>query len=196
MLKRIKNIIIALFLVDLLFIVLHLAFGSRLTLLNLEVEKNLPTFYQGLKAVLIGLVIFKIPKFKILGLIISYIGLDEILIIHERTENYFRLLFPKISDKFLCIANLVGYKSVSWVIILFPIFVGLGIYFFRLLTTITVKKKNIIVVSILFFLFALITEIINSQSGIPVRIYHHLIALEEGCELLGITNLLRLKIQI
>jgi hypothetical protein len=160
---------------------------------NLDYEFNLPTFYQGIKAIIIGLYLLKMVGFKLFGILLVYIGIDEVLVIHEKTENIFRVLFPEFTSNLLFMANKLGYKSVTWILLLFPLLLVLIIYIARLIKYFSQEEKNILFLSFVFFAIALVTEFVNTQSHIPVNIYHQLIALEEGCELIAVTNLLRLK---
>jgi hypothetical protein len=187
-----KNVVKILFLLDLLLIALHLVWGQKIPLVNLDLEHNLPTIYQGFKAILIGLFLMKSMQFRFLGGLITYIGLDEILIIHERTEGFFRKIFPKITTFILSNAKSLGYGSVTWMLLLSPILFLLAMYGLRLLNRLTEKKKNILMLSMLFFGVSFIAEFVNTQSSIPLNIYHQLVAIEEACELLGMTNLVRL----
>jgi len=122
--KLIKIVLI----IDLSLILLHIFLGQNNDFFNLDLERNLPTFYSGLKLILIGfLALFFYLKTKrkiwlVFSSIFVFIGFDEMLEIHERLGNYAALQG---------VSNLEWYSNpvFYWTLILSPFIIS-AVFFF------------------------------------------------------------------
>lgn len=186
-----KNLFYIFVSIDLLLVVLHLLFWQY-GAFNLDYEYNLPTYYQGTKAILAGVVLWKNAKLRLFSALSIFLGVDEVLMIHERSEQIFRLIMPNFTAQLLEYVKNLGYKSVSWIILLSPVIASVTYLCHKAVRLLNKNERLIIYTSVLLLAMALGAEIINTQSMITEHLYYLLVAIEEGLELLAISNLFRL----
>ena len=190
MYKKLIKYFIAL---DIAIIVLHLTFGWNYGFANLDFEYNLPTFYQGLKALWIGWVLLKTLKFRFIGFVTIGMALDEMFVIHENTETYFRNLMPNVTENILFWVQSLGYQSSTWPVLLSPLFLVIAVFSFRIFLKVNKKEKQILLLTVFLFGIALLAEVMGTTGKVLPNTHHLLVAVEEAAEIFGVTNLLRLK---
>lgn len=178
---------------DLAMIVFHLIFGRNYGFANLDIEYNLPTFYQGLKALWIGWILLKTLKFRFIGFVSIGMSLDEMFVIHENTETYFRNFMPNVTENILFWVQSLGYESSTWPVLLVPLFLVIAVLGLKVFLKLNKKEKKVLLLTIFLFGIALLVEILSTTGKVSPDTHHILVAVEEAAELFGITNLLRLK---
>lgn len=188
-----KNVAI-LFLLDVLMVVLHLLFASKSDFFHLDRELNLPTFYQGLKLIVLGVVLMKVlfvKKLKFfvpLSFILIYLGFDEILMLHENYEVWIHNILPHVWETMEGLAAMVGYNSSRWVMYLAPAIFAGAIYISLLTFRVRRKFPTLLTFYLLgFALFAaaIIFEVYDSKPGWSLEVHNLLIILEESSEMFG-----------
>jgi len=193
-----KNIFFWLLSFDLLVLCLHLLLGNQNHFFHLDFEQNLPTMYQSLKLILFGSTFFilgftKSIKLDIksfifpLALFMTFLGLDELLQIHENIYRIFELFDLFHPSKIVEVSMKMGYRSSLWILYYLPfifIFVFWSGYWLRYFQS---KMKNnawILIFSSLCLLAVLLTEIFSSTGSFSETTYFWLVTLEETAEML------------
>lgn len=190
-----------LILFDLGFVVLHLVFSPQYSLFNLDAESNLPTVYQGLKSIGIGVLVLAFgyrfyltrwERYSIWMTSAFFIGLgaDEMAEIHENVPVYVGQMFPEVASFVGIFAQNIGYQGSLWVIYFFPIILGVLILWGVQLSWIALYKKQTItpiLIPIVLVLCVPLIEWINTSSGFSPEVYSGWIAFEEFIELVGIS---------
>jgi len=189
-----RKLVLSLFVFDSLIILLHWLYGNSHTLFHLDYEMNLPTFYQGMKLIVIGAVMLwvvvarNLPKYIPLSLILIYLGIDEALVLHENYEMMVYAVLPELWHLIEVLAGLINYHSSRWVLYLLPTIIGVFAYV-SYISVYTKKKlaKQFPFLIAGFFLFALviILEILNSAPGLSWTEHQILITFEETAEMFG-----------
>lgn len=193
-----KNIFYWLIGLDLFILLLHLLFGSHNHFFHLDFEQNLPTIYQSFKLIIFGIIFFvfglkKSIKLDIksfilpLSLVLFFLGLDELLQIHEniyRIFEFFDLLHP---SKIVEASMKMGYKSSLWILYYLPfifIFVFWSGYWLRYFQSKMKMNVWILIVSSLSLFCILLAEILSSTGSFTESTYFWLITIEETAEML------------
>lgn len=188
-----KNVAI-LFLLDLLMIALHLLFASESDLFHLDRELNLPTFYQGVKLIVLGAVLMKaliarrLKFFIPLSFILICLGFDEILMLHENFEVWIHTILPHVWEAMEGLAAILGYNSSRWVMYLAPLIFAGAIYISILTFRVRRRFPSLLTFYLLgFALFAaaIIFEVYDSKPGWSPETHNFLIILEESSEMFG-----------
>lgn len=184
--------------IDTLVLVLHLLFGSQNHFFHLDFEQNLPTAYQSFKLIVFGVIFFilglkKSIKWDIksfvlpLSLVLIFLGLDELLQIHENIYRIFEYLDLFHPSKIVEASMKMGYRSSLWIIYYLPfifIFVFWSGYWLRYFQS---KMKNnawMLIMSSLSLFCVLLAEILSSTGSFAESTYFGLITLEETAEML------------
>ena len=203
-LNRSKQLFIGLLFFDLLVLVLHILFGKTNSFYHLDFEQNFPTFYQSFKLLIPGIIFFllgfsKSVKWSIktfvlpLSLVLIFVGLDELLQIHEniyRIFEFFDLFHP---SKIVEASTKLGYRSSLWILYYLPfifIFVFWSGYWLQYFQS---KMKNnawILVISSLSLFTILLAEILSSTGTYTEGTYFWLITIEEAAEMLLASTLI------
>ncbi len=182
---------------DLIIIASHILFGYKSDFFNLDVEANVPTYYQGIKFLIVGFflfvvflrgrLIFLIP----LAVLLLYLGIDEIVQIHENFGSLVKTHVPSFAAAVESLIKTLEYKSSKWVIYLAPvILITLGYVFFISLYA-KIKKYDSfppLAAGSILFLFVIVFEIINSWKGHSWLTYQILMTFEESFEIFGTSS--------
>lgn len=184
--KNLILIISVLYLLDFIFVIIHLVFGHKTSLFNLGLESNLPTFYQFIKTALIALVFIKIAKAKnkktlwsvFAGAFLILFALDEWFQIHEKITYI-------TAD--IEIAGLLIENRYLWVLLYAPalIYVGLAVY----KSIPNIARSRYAVAALVTLSLAVTLEIVEAIKFLQEYEIYRLIA-EEGLEMFGISSLL------
>jgi len=200
--------------VDLILIFLHLVWGERISLINLEEEQNFATWYSSTKLLLIGILsiaayIIETPelgaklglKYQKLWLIMAviFIGLsaDEAATIHERLSRYLMSYDFGHTIRQAVLGGDATKDAFVWVIFLSPLIVASFILFLIFFYTRMRHGKGlyhlIISGSFLFFLSPILEATIYLTPPLArwqeaeIRRYLLLTSIEESAELVGST---------
>lgn len=178
---------------DALVVLLHVFVGYRTVFFNLDNELNLPTFYQGVKLVMIGtlllLTIRRVRRWRIfapLGALLFYLGFDEMMQIHERFGGWLRSGWPAAATSLESMAATFNYDSSRWVMYLSP-FIGVVLVYALWLTVHRISNRQLVPLAggFLFFLLVIVFEVIDSMDGHSWYTYQVLMTAEETFEMLG-----------
>lgn len=187
---------------DLVVVAAHFLFKNYYGFFNLDGEQNLNSAYSGLKLILISALAFSqfliLKKIqanwdkKIIWLLATlsfvYLGLDEMMAIHERAGFVFNNL-----------TGLTGFQgeSFNWWIYFTPLIIAALAVYARLIFLIWQEDKIasfFILAGALVFVLSIATEIISGQIIYPrglitrdFHLYFIFIIIEEVFELLGAT---------
>lgn len=191
--KNYKKILITLIALDLLLVFLHIFFGDKFYILNLDNERTIPSYYSGLKLVFISALSFliflilknntknKIDYYLYLLISIFFVALsfDKISELHENLAYY----FLEKNNNF----NIFQQSSFMWLIYLSPLIIMVFFLFFYFLSR-QLKNKSFkfFLAGIIFFFLVILFEfvggmIIYSNKGF----YNIMIILEEASEKIG-----------
>ena len=190
--------------IDLFILSLHLLFGSHSQFLHLDFEQNLPTFYQSFKLIFFGVFFFilglrKSIKLDIKSFIlplaaaIIFLGLDELLQIHENIYRIFELFDLFHPSKIVEASMKMGYKSSLWILYYLPIifiFVFWSGYWLRYFQSKMRNNAWILVVSSLCLFTVLLAEIFSSTGSFAENTYYWLITIEETAEMILASTLI------
>ena len=191
---------------DIVLLILHLLLGNQNHFFHLDFEQNLPTYYQSFKLVFFGLIFFifglsKSIKLEIKGFILplalflTFLGLDELLQIHENIYRIFEFLNFFHPSKIVEASMKMGYRSSLWILYYLPlifIFVFWSGYWLRYFQS---KMKNyiwILTISSLCLFTILLTEILSSTGSFTQIAYFRLVTVEESAEMLLASSLILL----
>jgi hypothetical protein len=203
----VNTIINKLFFVDVLVVVLHILWGDKTYLFNMDWERNIPTMYQSFKMVFAGGIIFCVwllYKFlkeeknrKLLSfwlgtsILVILMGFDEGAELHENVPNYFREIIPDFSRWYENIFSSLGFESSIWIVyVLFfflPIVVVWLIYIFPEVWKVYGKRVYpLILAVIVFFAGALGMEFVSTIGEIWHSSWYEVtMVIEEFLEMLG-----------
>lgn len=198
-----SNFIFFLFLVfDLLVVLAHFLLKSKYGFFDLDGEQNLNSTYSGLKLMVIAALVAvqfliawrikeKMSKIIIWGLValsFIYLGLDEMVALHERAGFVMNNL-----------TGLTGFKGASfnWIIYYSPLIILALVVYAKLLFMLWQEEKTafvFILIGAVFMASALTAETIGGKivypQGVLTRDFHLyfiFIIMEEVFELLGAT---------
>jgi len=182
---------------DLIVLALHLLLGYRTDFFNLDIENNLPTYYQSIKLLIVGFflfvvffkgrLIFLIP----LAILLLYLGIDEIVQIHENFSSVIKNHFPSVAFTIENWIMALGYQSSRWVIYLAPfLLITLGYIFFTGLYAKLKKYDSFpsLAAGSILFLLVIVFEVINSWKGHSWFTYQILMTFEESFEMFGASS--------
>lgn len=184
-----KKLFYYLIIFDILLVVLHIVWGDKVYVLNLDYERTIPAYYSGLKLMGVGFTAFLIfllsRAFKeralwfLIAFFFFFLALDEVSELHENLGDYLLKIFNDYS--------FFQQNSFMWLVFLAPIIIlclALLIYFIFYLRS--EKSFPYLLLALASFFLVLVFEfwgglIIKSQA----QLYQVLIILEEFMEKLG-----------
>lgn len=204
MLNQNKRLLLLLVCFDLSILLLHLLLGKYNHFFHLDFERNLPTYYQSFKLIGFGSMFFllgltKSIKWSIksfilpLALFMTFLGLDELLQIHENIYRIFELFDTFHPSKIVEASMKMGYRSSLWILYYLPlifIFVFWSGYWLRYFQS---KMKNnvwILILSSLSLFAVLLAEVLSSTGSFSENTYYWLVTLEETAEMLLASTLI------
>ena len=210
LIKKNKNLFLYLLSFDLLVLILHLLFGNSNHFFHLDFEQNLPTYYQSFKLILFGSAFFiisfsKTIKWSVKGFIlplsiaIIFLGLDELLQIHENIYQIFETFDLFHPSKIVEASMKMGYRSSLWIlyylplILIFVFWSGYWLHYFQS------KMQNnvwILVLSSLSLFTVILAEILSSTGSYSESAYFWLITIEETAEMLLASTLIFVEYKI
>lgn len=199
-----KQLFTGLLVLDLVMLLLHLAFGKQNHFFHLDFEQNLPTLYQSLKLILFGMLFFvaglnKRVKWEIKGFVlplavfITFLGFDELLQIHENIYRIFELFDLFHPSKIVEASMKMGYRSSLWILYYLPfivIFVFWSGYWLRYFQSQTKNNAWILIVSSFSLFTILLAEILSSTGSFSENTYFYLVTIEEAAEMLLASTLI------
>jgi hypothetical protein len=187
---------------DGLIVLLHLMFGPSSNFFHLDMERNLPTYYQSFKLFAIGLLLFwgnlklklstEMKVFTLtLALALTALGLDEMLEIHENIYRVYQYI-PGLSPEQVVTASLdMGYRSSLWLIYYIPVFFIFTLwcgYWLRYFQTSFKSNFWLIIISATSLFGVLVAEIIGSSGLLSPGAYFWIVTFEEAAELTFATS--------
>lgn len=198
LLRHSKSIFLGLVILDASIVLLHLILGRSHPTFNLDLEQNLPTFYQSAKLLLFGVfflvlglhknVQLGIKSFILpLGLFLTFLGLDELLQIHENIYRIFELFDGLHPQRVVETSMKLGYRSSLWLLYYLPfivIFVFWSGYWLRYFQSRMKSNMGIIALSSLCLFAVLLAEILSSTGVYSDSGYFLLVTIEETAEML------------
>jgi hypothetical protein len=186
------------FFIDVIILVLHLLFGIQQHFFHIDFEQNLPTVYQSLKLIGFGIgflivsvrksIAFDIKSFIIpLALFLLFLGLDELLQIHENIYRIFELFDAFHPSKIVEASMKMGYRSSLWILYYFPlivIFVFWCGYWLRFFQSNMRESLWILFASVICLFTILLAEIVSSTGTYSENTYFWFVTIEESAEML------------
>ncbi len=204
LIKKNNLLFLGLIFFDLLILLLHLFFGNLNTFFHLDFEQNMPTYYQSFKLIGFGLAFFIFSFYKPakwglrsfilpLSLAIIFLGLDELLQIHENIYRIFEAFDLFHPSKIVEASMKMGYRSSLWILYYLPlilIFVFWSGYWLRYFQSKMQNNVWILTVSSLSLFAVILTEILSSTGSHSESVYFWLISIEESAEMLLASTLI------
>lgn len=205
--KENRNIILVLLTIDVLLVVFHIIFPGNY-LFNLDFEFNVPTIYQGLKLISIGILAIMIiweiyfKKESIIkswfwifwSMMFLFLGVDEIGQIHENISGYMKKILGTGAVDYESSLVELGYSSTTWLpyyAILFVISTVIVAFFVKKEYVKNKKNTKILIIGWLLLLGVIVVEYINTMTAIMFQQgYGSLVVLEESLEMFGASFLL------
>lgn len=206
-----KSILISTVIFDVLIILLHVLFGQKYALFNIDWESNLPAIYQGLKYILTGslfltlVFLFNYSRKKLsrkekiywigLVIIVTLMGFDEVAQVHEWVPYYFAEIFPSINEWYVNIFRSIGFGSSLWIIYLLPVVLLLPIWALIIAKSVWLKHGRklfpLLIGFFLIFFGAFVLEFIGTTNTVYFSSWIQLVTiLEELFEMLGASFIL------
>lgn len=190
--------------IDLVVVLLHLLFGRQNHFFHLDFEQNLPTLYQSAKLIIFGstFLVFglnnlshKVAKGFLLplSLFLIFLGLDELLQIHENIYQIFSVFEVLHPSKIVEASMKMGYRSSLWILYYLPfifIFVFWSGYWLRYFQSKMKRNAWILIVSSLSLFTVVIAEILSSTGSYSEAAYFWLVTLEETAEMVAASTLI------
>ncbi len=190
--------------IDTSILVLHLLLGHLSQFFHLDFEQNLPTVYQSFKLIIFGIIFFTVGLKKSikqenkrfilpLSLVLVFLGLDELLQIHENIYRIFELFDLFHPSKIVELSIRMGYRSSLWILYYLPfifIFVFWSGYWLRYFQSKMKTNTWILFLSSLCLFIILLTEIFSSTGSFPETTYFWLVTVEETAEMLLASTLI------
>lgn len=186
-----RKILFFLVSVNVLLIVLHIFFGARFDLFNLDRERTPGAYWSGLQllavaALAVGMILLSPTRWRkalwgIFGFLFMGFGFDEISELHENITYYVSTYLH------IPIPTFFRSTTYNWLIILSPFIIFAFIFLFSFLKTLhqeNTRSRKLLAVGIFFFAFAMVIELANGLDA-SQQFYNALVVLEEGSELFG-----------
>ena len=175
--------------INILFILLHIFWGSRFDLFNLDRERTPAAYWSGLQLLAVAglavgmLLLSSIRWRQILWSIFAFLfmgfGFDEISELHENITYYV--------SRYLNIPIPSFFRSTTynWLIILSPLIIFAFVFLFSFVRTLVRERGGkMLGIGILLFLAAILVELGNGLDA-SLQFYKVLVVLEESLELFG-----------
>lgn len=189
-----QRFFITLLSVNTLLILLHIFFGDRFDLFNLDRERTPGAYWSGLQLMAIaalsaGMILLSASRRdKMLWGAFSFLfvgfSFDEISELHENITYYL--------STYLHIPTIFRSMTYNWLIILSPLIIFAFVFLFFFLRTLrqeNMLSRKLLSLGILFFLAAIGVELANGLDADQLS-YFWSVVLEESLELLGETAVL------
>lgn len=198
--------ILAFLSLDILFVILHFAFGQQINYFNIDLEKNLPTLYQGFKLIVVAVaiggililnqIIYRGTRHRLLLLIpywlgFIYLALDELGEIHENFGGFINQIGGDAVTNYREFFASLGFTSAQWLLFFLPLMVAAILYLFSLARYFKKQHESkvfIFILAIVCFALVPIIEFWNTSNtsyDYSFDARNKLIALEEYLEMLG-----------
>lgn len=198
--------IVAFILLDIAFVVLHFAIGQKINYFNIDLEKNLPTIYQGFKLVVVASIIAGIYVVNLLTkngskkerLLLApywfgfvYLALDELGQIHENFAGFISTFAGGATTQYREFFESIGFSSAQWLLFFIPIIIVALVYLAYLVRYFIKQKTSyvfILILAILCFAAVPVVEFLNTSEvsySYSFDVRNALVALEEYLEMLG-----------
>ncbi len=180
--------------IDSILLILHFVFGIGLSfdLFHLDRERNIPSYYSGLKLISIAALAFCIfllspRKERLLWSVFTFIfialSFDEISELHENVTYYaLKVLSLPLSGFFRSPTH-------NWLFLFSPFIIGILAFFFysiRKVRDLSKATSRLLIVAFSLFAFALSLEFFGGIIRIPFY-FRVLAAIEEYAEMVGAT---------
>lgn len=183
---------------DVVVLFLHLLLGQQYHVFHLDFEQNLPTFYQSFKLIgfggmffILGCTKFTKPELKSfilpLSLALTFLGLDELLQIHENIYRIFELSDSFHPSRIVEASMKMGYRSSLWILYYLPfifIFVFWSGYWLHYFQSKMRNNVGVLALSCVSLFTVLMAEILSSTGSFTENAYFWLVTLEETAEML------------
>jgi hypothetical protein len=199
-------IVIFFIILDFIFLGLHIGYGEQNTYFNVDFENNAPTYYQGVKLIIIACIFFAtsvlmyiIDSRSLKYLVImplwigfAFLAVDEVGMFHESIAYELSKIFPTFTQNYITFFRSMGYNSTEWLLFYLPVIFGAIIYYF-FFTFYFLRKENYSSRYIYLFLIASacfgavpFIEFINTSVEIMFsEKYDTMVSIEEFVEMLG-----------
>lgn len=199
--------------IDAIMVSLHILYGQKYDFFNLDVEQNLPTYYQSFKLLFLSAMSyslyvitkktqqsnFGIRKFWILFTILfSYLCIDEAGQIHENTFSRLGLFFPNVAEIISNTAHRIDYKSIIWLALYAPLIlltIIAIIFFIKRLWLRYNKKIYILILGMIILISVLVLEYVDTGGEMTEMLYNRFIIAEEFAEMLGISIMIYFSLE-
>jgi hypothetical protein len=192
-----RRLFLILLAIDSALLILHFIFGLgfSLDLLHLDRERNIPSYYSGLKLISVAMLAFSILLLSlrkvrffwgVFTLIFIALSFDEISELHENVTYYVLKLLS------LPLPGFFRSPTHNWLFLFSPFIVGILAFFFysiRKVRDLGDTPRRLLMLGFLFFAFALFLEFFGGVIRTPVY-FRTLAALEEYVEMIGATCVL------
>jgi hypothetical protein len=206
--SKIKLVLGVFVFLDLLWIYLHFTHGQQTEALNIDLERNIPTFYQGFKLILVSCVIFagmvlgyvkqggaikKLYAFLpyLLGFI--YLAIDEVGMVHETLHISLQSLNNSFITGYENFFIALGFTSAKWLIYYLPALALAAVYFLWLAKHYYREERAlfpIFALAVAMFLLVPVVEFFNTTDSAYSGSFNYLntlVAIEEYLEMAGTT---------
>lgn len=173
--------------IDVLFIVLHVLFGTRIDLLNLDRERTPAAIFSALQFIASGYALVTVfflsaPRSKktlwaSLGLMFVFLGLDEVSELHENAAYYLVEYFPPLP--------FFQSGTPMWIVFLSPLIIGIFIvlvFATREIRANSRKAGRMLIGALVLVVCALALEFLGGVAALNTLLPLFVIV-EEGAEL-------------
>ncbi|HYF04638.1 MAG TPA: hypothetical protein VEA59_00550 [Patescibacteria group bacterium] len=204
-----------LFLCDLALIALYFYFGPGVKLFDLDLERNIPTYYQGFQLIFAASLIFTVLTFLYLirafkswqlwllfpyWLGFVYLALDEVGFIHESLHGLMSSIFGGEEQLLVYERTFttLGYTSTEWLLFYWPAILASAayfiylIYFFRKRTQVNMW---LLCLAVACFFVSPVLEFYTTSTKFSDDVWIKLVATEEFAEMVGVTLFIVLNFQ-
>lgn len=204
LLIRKKDIFTYLVIGDLIVLLLHLFLGGQHSVFHLDLEQNIPTFYQSLKLLVFGTLFLlmsvkrqtkqNIQYFTVsLAAFLLLLGIDELFQVHENIYRLYELFEIFHPSKIVESSMKLGYRSSLWILYYLPfifVFFFWSGYWLRFFQSRMKKNAWILILSCGCLFMVLMAEILSSTGDYGDATYYWLITMEEIAEMLLASTLI------
>lgn len=192
--KKEKRIFFTLIAIDTALLILHfiLGLGISLDLFHLDRERNIPSYYSGLKLISVAALAFSLALLSarkeqrmwgFFAFIFIALSFDEISELHENVTYY------ALKALSLPLPGFFRSPTHNWLFLFSPFIVGVLIFFFksiRAMRDLQKTARNLFISAFVLFFIALLLEFFGGIIRIPFY-FRILAAVEEYIEMIGAT---------
>lgn len=184
-----RKFIFSILAIDIFLIILHIFFGTRFDLFNLDRERTPGAYWSGLQLLAVAALAVCVLLLSgtrgrrllwgMFGFLFMSFGFDEISELHENITYYVSTYLH------IPIPTFFRSTTYNWLIILSPFIIGAFVFLIAFVRTLRRERGGrILGVGILLFLLAILVELANGLDA-SQQFYQALVVLEEGLELFG-----------